>query len=777
MLDKEIRKLMAQEEKMFGIAPGFKVFSPYPFGGINQMSSARQGMPDQEFWFLENFIKTGDGCLRTVWDQGTAVYTAPLGKTIVYYEFFNIGANNYVAIFLNDGTAIQVNTDTGVNVTISAIANTFYNSSISTQIPVANQWGSTYLLIANNFATNNYWVWDGTNLYQSGTLAPSATVISGGSAYTSAPTVTAFGGSGSGATFTAIVLNGVVVNVQVTSPGSGYTTGDNVQLAFSGGGSDTSAVLIASLSTGSVGAISVSNGGQNYTSPIVTITGGGGTGATATATLSDPSKASSIASITVTNGGSNYTSTPTISISGGAGTGATAIATLNPGGVGTITVSNGGSGYNSTPTLTIVGGGGTGATAVATVSGGVITGATVTNVGIGYTSVPSVVVQSGINRAASATVSLMPFGISGTSIETFQQHVWIGYPHQASNGNGVLQNGAVFNVSTPGSFTNFATSAGGLQFTSSDSFLRAQYVNFKQSNGYLYAISDSAVSVISNVQTSGNPATTTFNYQNTDPQTGTSWRDSLQAYSRTLIFANVFGAFGLYGGAVTKISPKMDNIFNNAIFPASGGVVPTSAVANIFNLKIYLLNITIKDPITLAQRTVMIGWDEKEWYVFSQASTFNFIRTQEINSNMIAWGTDGTSLYRLFNQASATLSKRLSSKLYGQNNFLVQKESMGVYAQVQDLSTDTSGVVFSSIAVDAEHGSYAIPSIPAFPSTPPPYYAILSMGSGDVTGTNLGLALTSTSKDFTINFLGLGYIETGSLAMASQPIVGQISTQ
>ncbi len=65
------------------------------------------------------------------------------------------------------------------------------------------------------------------------TKAAGVTMISGGSGYTSTPTVTFSGGGGSGATATAIVTSGVVTDVKITNGGSGYTSAPTV--AFSGG--------------------------------------------------------------------------------------------------------------------------------------------------------------------------------------------------------------------------------------------------------------------------------------------------------------------------------------------------------------------------------------------------------------------------------------------------------------------------------------------------------------------------------------------------------------
>ena len=61
------------------------------------------------------------------------------------------------------------------------------------------------------------------------------TVVSGGTGYTSAPTVTLSGGSGTGATATATVANGKITGFTVTNPGSGYNSAPSVALAGGGG--------------------------------------------------------------------------------------------------------------------------------------------------------------------------------------------------------------------------------------------------------------------------------------------------------------------------------------------------------------------------------------------------------------------------------------------------------------------------------------------------------------------------------------------------------------
>ena len=71
----------AQREAL-GIPTGWKVYSAFPFAGVNQ-SASRTAIDDKEWYWAENFLRINDGNLRTLWDAGPAFYTAPSGRTIV----------------------------------------------------------------------------------------------------------------------------------------------------------------------------------------------------------------------------------------------------------------------------------------------------------------------------------------------------------------------------------------------------------------------------------------------------------------------------------------------------------------------------------------------------------------------------------------------------------------------------------------------------------------------------------------------------------------------
>jgi hypothetical protein len=158
-----------------------------------------------------------------------------------------------------------------------------------------------------------------------------------------------------------------VLSLGLTSGGTGYTSAPTVTVDPPSG-TGTQAVFTAALGFG-LGSIAVTNGGSGCPpTPTVDITGGGGTGATATATVSGATNA--VTAITVTAAGSGYTSAPTITIHSaacGANFAATASLTATGSVLPTFTLGSHGSGYAAIPNVTFTGGGGSGATAVALV--------------------------------------------------------------------------------------------------------------------------------------------------------------------------------------------------------------------------------------------------------------------------------------------------------------------------------------------------------------------------------------------------------------------------
>lgn len=429
---------------------------------------------------------------------------------------------------------------------------------------------------------------------------------------------------------------------------------------------------------GTVGpAVNITNDGLDYTGlPSVTAVGGAGSGSTYLPTIVS---AGSVSQIVVTAPGTGYTSNDVVylAFTGGNGT-QSAIATANiaNGVLTSITMVTGGSFYNPTSIrVSIQGGGGEGGTGTATVTNGSVASVQITNSGAGYTTAPTVIFTDANNPVAQATVPIMPFGIQGTSIETYASRVWVA--NGAAPSTPPAKSLVLF--SAPGSPTDFSVGDGAGAFVSTDSFLRVGFHGLRQSNGFLYLIGDSSVNYASGVQTTGNPPVTTFSNQNVDPQIGTPWPNTVQVYSRAIVFANTFGVHAMYGGAITKVSGELDGIYTSVAptggTPAFGSLTPSSAVAIVYGIHIYCLLLPIIDQFTQLQTNEVLCWDGTKWWQYVPSKILTQIASQEINSVLTAWGTDGHAIYPLFNQTSQAISKIVQSKQWDKPSYIMIKNA------------------------------------------------------------------------------------------------------
>lgn len=209
---------------------------------------------------------------------------------------------------------------------------------------------------------------------------------------------------------TAVSLTGAVREINLITGGSGYTTAPTI--TFSGGGG-SGAVASAKMNavTGSVLFVTVTNPGDNYTSdPTVTF---GTAFPLSTAVLVGEQYFVSNRLYTITGAGTTSGTAPTHT-SGSATNGSATVAYAGVPATGSV-VRRFGAGYSTVPTVSFSGGGGSGAVAAVTVSkseaklypildNGQITGVTVENSGIGYST--ATIAVSGDGTGASLAVDL-----------------------------------------------------------------------------------------------------------------------------------------------------------------------------------------------------------------------------------------------------------------------------------------------------------------------------------------------------------------------------------
>lgn len=707
----------ADEQPNPYLPPGSKPLVFEDFQGINTQT-VRAGVSDKQMAWCDGFMPIEPRNLRTLYGIGVALYTAPGGKTIVLFRFYNIGSIAYCAVFLSDGSVVQVKVSDKTQKAIGG-ANTIITPSI---ISIgATQYGQTYFLFVAN-QPNGYFLWDGNLLYTGGTVGPVVTLTNTGSGYKTVPFVTASGGSGSGAAFVATIANGVVTNVVVTNPGSGYLAGQTITLHFSGGNS--------------------SGSGGVLTANLTNIGGGSGASFTVTMALIPPSANQyQISSIFINSGGSGYSQFTTLNfvvtassgfitidqaavispiITGGvftgfnisnpgvyalAGSGIMGTLTASDSGgfyVSSVTINNGGSGYSPSATATCSGGGSP--VSQATLQLVLNSSGTITNVIVAYgglygtNSAPTISISDPVTNAM-ATAELMPLGIQGNDVETYQGHVWV-----------VNQNEV--NATAPGSLTNFATSAGGVSFTSNNSNLKIGYTKLLATNGFLYLIGDSAVDYISGVTTTGTgPVTTTYTYQNVDPEVGTPYPASVLTFGNSFLYANSVGVQICVGATVQKVSDDLDGCgIPNGLWTSVanfGGNQISSAKANIFGKRVWMTLATVLDPISASQVNKLFLWNGKYWWASMQDVALTYIAAQEINSVLTAYGTDGTHIYPLFQTPSTGFTKTVQSRLWdspGGYTFTKATSRLFGVSQVYSLSSPTF-----TVSVDNESGSMVSP--------------------------------------------------------------------
>ena len=160
---------MAEGKAAIGFPPDFQYVGLEEWKGLNTKPK-RGAIDEQQCYWLENVMPIGANNARFVYGKGTTLYTAPVGKTVIYYAFGTISTTDYCFVFLSDGTAYQIKVSDGSSTTISSTANTFWTAGKA--LPHITCWGTKGILIVATVGADNYWGWDGTTLTAPGSAAP-----------------------------------------------------------------------------------------------------------------------------------------------------------------------------------------------------------------------------------------------------------------------------------------------------------------------------------------------------------------------------------------------------------------------------------------------------------------------------------------------------------------------------------------------------------------------------------------------------------------------------
>jgi len=663
----------AEQKKSYSVVKNFR--------GLNTKAN-RTAIDEEEFSWIENAMPIGFGNIRivpaqkAVLDSGNVAVS--FANTVTYLTSVNIGLNDYILAFEDNGRSeyFNLNTSTKANV---AVSGTFSNTGVSTA-----QYKNERVIIGD--PDKGLFSWDGNNVVSIGSLGFIA-ITEKGTGYLTAPDVVISApndSNGVQATATATITSGAggVQSIQVTAPGSGFTSVPTVTIGVPDVVGSTQATAVATISANTVVAISVTNPGTGYlTAPSVTITGGGGSSATANATLA----VGTVNSITITEAGTGYTSPPTVTISGGSGANATAIAEVVTFKTGTVNVliTSGGYNYTNAANLVVTIGDGSGwttrATAQGIISGNVVSQIVMTNNGAGYTNASNITVTITGGGGTGATAKAVVNTDQIVDVATFSGRVWVAA-------------GRTVYYSAAGSYSDFTSVSAG-SFVLTDATLHGNIQSLMSANNFLYIYGDDSINVFSDLRVTST-GTTLFTNTNVSASIGSKRPYAIFPYFRSVLFMNDYGMYALVGSTTSKISDPLDGIFPYIDFtlPITAGQVLLN------NILCAAFNFTYNDP-SVGPRQVQAVFFEKKWFLTSQGS-LNYVTSAPVGGLISLYGTADKALYKLYADSSASINSKIQTALSPLKDPIRTKQALkfGVEATINYSAT-------FNITVDSESGS------------------------------------------------------------------------
>jgi len=659
----------AEQKKSYAVIKNFK--------GLNTKAN-RTAIDEDEFGWIENAMPIGFGNIKIVSGQSSlnaANVAVNFGNAVTVLTSASINVSDYLLAFESNGRAEYY------NLTSSSLGNIASSGTFSGSGVTTAQYKNDRVIIGD--PSKGLYNWNGNNVVSIGSVGVIG-ITDPGSGYTTAPTVTIgapneTGGEQATAVSTITTGSGGIARINITSGGSGYTIVPNVIIGAPDLVGGIRAEAGVTVSGGVVVAVVITNPGSGYTTaPSVTFTSGA---ATATAVVST----GSVNSITLTNAGTGYTSAPNVTITGGGGNNAAAIASFNTFKTGTVAVqiTNGGSGYtNAANTVVNITGSGSSAAGTAILSGGQVTQVIMTNPGSGYTSNTSVTITGGggSNAVAIAVTNLDQI----VDIATFSGRVWVAA-------------GRTLYYSAAGSYSDFTSVSAG-SFVLTDSTLHGNIQAIISANNFLYIFGDDSINVISDLRVT-TAGVTLFTNTNVSASVGSKRTYAIFPYFRSLLFMNDYGMYALVGSTTSKISDPLDGIFPYIDFtkPITGGqVLLNNILCAAFN---FYLDSSFPTTFSTGSRYVQAVFFEKKWFITSQG-TLNFVTSAPLSGNINLYGVSGTALFRLYANATSSVSSTVRTALSPMKDPIRTKQALkfGIEA------TLTSPASFQ-VTVDSESGS------------------------------------------------------------------------
>jgi len=375
------------------------------------------------------------------------------------------------------------------------------------------------------------------------------------------------------------------------------------------------------------------------------------------------SKAGSLSpSIKILNGGSGYSSNPSVAINGGSGSGATAQAIEVGGSVASVELTAPGTGYQASDILSgTISAAASWTTATPTITmsvanpGFVVNGMAVYDATTGfvigtvssYSGTTLTLNANATHASAGSTdaVSFSALSITGgggsnafavakqwpilqnfapTTLAIFAGRVWVAA-------------GTVLQWTGTGGYDDVSAAGAAGTTTVNDADLAHKITALRSLNNFLWIFGDESIKQIGSISVSG--AITNFTIVTLSSDTGTTFPQSIASYNRLVLFANNVGVFAVLGSSVQKISNEMDGIFSSIDFSQQ----LAAALNDLSSQRVYVLLVRYIDPLQSRTRSLLLTFQNRQWFVCSQGDGLKAITTAFVNSTAGSVETFGSS--------------------------------------------------------------------------------------------------------------------------------------
>lgn len=254
----------------------------------------------------------------------------------------------------------------------------------------------------------------------------------------------------------------------------------------------------------------------------------------------------------------------------------------------------------------------------------------------------------------------------------------------------LISNNTTLTVTAPNSLTDFNVADGAVAAIITYGRLRKAVTRMARAGDYLMLVGDGGVYYISNVQASG-----VFQLLPAFENHGTTFYGGVDSFDRNLVFAAADNAYLVQGLYPTAIMPQLAPLF--ALLDLTKGL--HISLATVLGVQILLVRATYNDPA--GARAIFLCVYQGRCFLLSQADNIIGTCTVEMNNIFYTYATDGTSIYKLFQDATALVSFKAVSRYDDLGNPVQLK--LVTHAGVDGFLTSALGSI--SLEMDTELGS------------------------------------------------------------------------